>query len=239
MKNISEKKFNRGKQSRWDEFLFLLKVLFEFIKGFRTFHFLDECITVFGSARFTEGNLYYENARKLAFELSKKGYVILTGGGPGIMEAANRGAREAGGLSVGCNILLPHEQKPNPFLDKWVTIKYFFVRKVILIKYSKAFIIFPGGYGTLDEFFEALTLMQTGKIPSFPVILFGKSFHEALYAHIEKMKNENTISEDDAKMFLFTDDIKEALDYLNSHPAFRITKPPKKFKPIFWLGEKK
>lgn len=238
MDTVNENNFHRGKQSRLREFRFLIKVLFEFIKGFRTFHFLDDCITIFGSARFKEGNTYYESARKLGSLLADKGYVILTGGGPGIMEAANRGAKEAGGMSVGCNILLPMEQKPNHYLDKWITIRYFFVRKVLLIKYSKAFIIFPGGYGTLDEFFESLTLIQTGKMPEFPVVLFGKDFHKGLYEHIQKMKLENTISEEDASMFLFTDDLDEIVNFLLLHPAFKTVKKQKKFKPLFWLGEK-
>ena len=151
----SEIKFLEGPQSRWEEFKFTIKVLIEFIRGFRALHFVGPCVTVFGSARFDENHEYYKLSRKVSGEIAKLGFTIMTGGGPGIMEAANRGAKDVGGKSVGCNILLPKEQHPNPYLDKWVSIRYFFVRKTLLIKYSFAFIVFPGGYGTLDEYFEA------------------------------------------------------------------------------------
>jgi uncharacterized protein (TIGR00730 family) len=233
-----EKKFIREKQSRIKEFLFVLKVMVEFIRGFRTFHFLQDSITFFGSARFKEDSVYYQLTRKLAEILASKGYAILTGGGPGIMEAANRGAKDAGGLSLGCNIVLPHEQKPNPYLDKWINIRYFFVRKVLLLKYSRAFIIMPGGYGTLDEFFESITLIQTGKMPAFPIVLFGKAFHQHLYEHILVMKKEQTISEEDAELFLFTDDIEEAVQFIIQKTGLPESKPRKTFKPISWIGEK-
>lgn len=234
-----EKKFIYEKQSRLREFIFLIKVVIEFIRGFRAFHFLDDCITIFGSARFDEKNKYYESARQMAFHLARHGFVILTGGGPGIMEAANRGAKEAGGISIGCNIVLPHEQKPNSYLDKWINIRYFFVRKVLLVKYSRAFIILPGGYGTMDEFFESLTLIQTGKMLPFPVVLFGKEYHEHLYKHIETMRKNHTISDEDANLFLFTDDMDEAIRFVVEHPATKPVKTRKKFHPFLWLGEKK
>ncbi|MES1226854.1 MAG: TIGR00730 family Rossman fold protein, partial [Bacteroidota bacterium] len=152
-----EIKFLEGPQSRWQEFLFAVKSLREFIRGFRALHFSGPCVTFFGSARFTEDHPYYEATRELAGAVAQLGFTIMTGGGPGLMEAANRGSKEVGGRSVGCNIFLPSEQKPNAYLDKWVTIRYFFIRKQMLIKYSYAFIVMPGGFGTLDEYFEALT----------------------------------------------------------------------------------
>jgi uncharacterized protein (TIGR00730 family) len=209
-----EIKFLGGPQSRWREFLFLNRVLFEFIHGFRTLHFGGPYVTVFGSARFKEGHPYYEQARQMGYLLAKKGFTVLTGGGPGIMEASNRGAKEAGGKSVGCNIVLPMEQKHNPYLDKWVTMKYFFVRKTLLIKYSYAFVIMPGGYGTLDEYFEAITLMQTGKISKFPIVVFGTEYHKKLLDYFEAMREAGTISDHDLDLFLVTDSVEEAVDYI-------------------------
>src|SRR5688572_11286299 len=179
----SEIQFLRGPQSRWEEFTFTIKVLFEFVKGFRALHFVGPCVTVFGSARFKEDHQYYLITRDIAAQVAKLGFTILTGGGQGLMEAANRGAKDVNGRSVGCNIQLPQEQKPNNYLDKWVSIRYFFVRKTLLIKYSFAFIVLPGGFGTLDEFFEALTLTQTKKINRFPIIVFDKAFHSDLIEH--------------------------------------------------------
>ncbi len=237
--NHEEYDFIEKKQSRWKEFLFLIKVVIEFIKGFRTFHFIDHCITIFGSARFNEENEYYEKTRQLTARLAQHHFTIMTGGGPGIMEAANRGAKEAGGFSIGCNIQLPHEQKPNPYLDKWVTIKYFFVRKMLLIKYSHAFIVMPGGYGTLDEFFEAITLVQTQKMPSFPIVVFGKEYHQHLYNHIQQMANQGTISKEDAQLFLFTDDIEEAILFITNHPlVIKRKKQSVSLIPKWWMGEK-
>jgi uncharacterized protein (TIGR00730 family) len=231
----SEIEFLDGPKSRWKEFKFAFRVFKEFIMGFRALHFMGPCITVFGSARFNEDNPYYQQARKLSAELAKTGFTILTGGGPGIMEAANRGAKDVGGSSVGCNIVLPHEQKPNPYLDKWVDFEYFFVRKTLLIKYSYAFVICAGGYGTLDEFFESLTLIQTGKIKKFPVVIFGKDFHEHILKHIEKMVVEKTISPEDTNLYLVTDDINEAVNFIKSVTQLQFGL---KYKPIEWLGEK-
>lgn len=231
--------FIEKKQSRFKEFLFLVKVVIEFIKGFRTFHFMDPCITVFGSARFKEGHKYYEITRQLAAQLAQYQFTIMTGGGPGIMEAANRGAKEAGGYSIGCNIVLPHEQKPNPYLDKWINIRYFFVRKMLLIKYSSAFVVMPGGYGTLDEFFESITLIQTQKMPPFPVVLFGKEYHQHLYAHIQMMVQHKTIAVEDVQLFLFTDDVEEALQFILQHPLVKQRqKSSSVFVPRWWMGEK-
>ena len=235
----TEIQFLEGPQSRWKEFKFTITVLYEFIKGLRALHFVGPCVTVFGSARFEEGHTDYEAARELSGKIAKLGFTIMTGGGPGIMEAANRGAREAGGRSVGCNIELPHEQKPNPYLDKWVTIRYFFIRKTLLSKYSYAFVVFPGGFGTLDEYFEAITLIQTKKISEFPVVIMDKEFYKHIIAHIEVMKQEGTISEADMKLFFFTDNIDEAVDYIrhNAIKKFNL-RPEKPFKPFKWLFER-
>lgn len=240
-KYTEERVFLEGPHSRWKEFVFVVKVFFEFIKGFRKFHFLGPCVTVFGSARFKEDHPYYQKARELAVGLTRMGFTVMTGGGPGIMEAANRGAKDADGYSVGCNIVLPTEQAPNKYLDKWVTINYFFVRKVLLSKYSYAFIVMPGGYGTLDEFFEALTLIQTGKTYDFPVILFGKEYHTELHDYILKIAGVGTISAHDPNIFLFTDSIEEALSYLekNAIEKFKLRKRKKRMKAIRILGEKK
>lgn len=209
--------FLEGPHSRWKDTIFLFTVFREFIHGFRKLHFLGPCVTVFGSARFKENHPYYELSRELAKEIVRLGFTIMTGGGPGIMEAANRGAKEAGGLSIGCNIKLPQEQQPNNYLDRWVTFNYFFVRKILLTKYSYAFVVMPGGYGTMDEFFEAITLIQTGKFQKFPIVLMGKSFHEELYLYLQKMVIEKTISPEDMQLFLFTDSIPEAIIHIEKH----------------------
>lgn len=231
--------FLEGPQSRWREFRFALSVLSEFIKGFRKLHFVGPCITVFGSARFNEHHEYYKLAREMGAKLARLGFTIMTGGGPGIMEAANRGAKDAGGRSLGCNIELPFEQKPNPYLDKWVSIKYFFVRKVLLTKYSYAFVVMPGGYGTLDEFFEALTLIQTKKIVRFPVVLMGKEFHLHLENHLQQMSREGTISPNDLNLYCFTDSVEEAVRHIeiNAVEKFGLRKRYK-IPPYAIFGEK-
>lgn len=235
----SEIKFLEGPQSRWKEFTFSIKVLFEFIKGFRALHFVGPCVTIFGSARFKSGHPYYNTTEKLAGEIAKLGFTIMTGGGPGIMEAANKGAKAAGGKSVGCNIVLPVEQRPNAFLDKWVNIRYFFIRKTLLIKYSYAFVVMPGGFGTLDEYFEALTLIQTKKISEFPIVIFDREFHKELMEHIEYMKSKSTISLTETQLYLVTDSIEEAIDYIkqNSIVKFKL-KAKLPYKPFRWLFEK-
>jgi len=243
-KNTNSKqeiRFLEGPQSRWSEFVFSVKVLFEFIKGFRTLHFAGPCVTIFGSARFGEDHPTYRQTQEIASSIARLGFTIMTGGGPGVMEAANRGAREVGGRSVGCNIVLPHEQMPNPYLDKQVNIRYFFVRKTLLIKYSYAFIVMPGGFGTLDEYFEALTLIQTGKLREFPIIIFDKSYHHDIIEHIEKMKKLGTISADDLELCLFTDSVEEAVNYLelNAIRKFNLKPEEKKKKTSWWLFERK
>ncbi|MEY3945551.1 MAG: hypothetical protein RJB03_257, partial [Bacteroidota bacterium] len=209
-----EIRFLEGPRSRWADFKFVINVCIEFIKGFRALHFSGPCVTIFGSARFTEDHPYYKQAQQFAAKAAQLGFAILTGGGPGIMEAANRGAKDVGGRSVGCNIVLPFEQNPNPYLDKWVNIRYFFVRKTLLIKYSYAFVIMPGGFGTMDELFEAMTLIQTRKIKDFPVIIFNSEYHKELLDYIEKMRQLKTISEEDLELFLVTDSIEEGIDLI-------------------------
>jgi uncharacterized protein (TIGR00730 family) len=234
-----EKTFLAGPNKRWKEFIYTVGVFKQFIKGFRALHFIGPCITVFGSARFDENHPYYKLARNVSEEISKIGFTIMTGGGPGIMEAANRGARDAGGLSIGCNIVLPKEQSPNPYLDKFVNIDYFFVRKELLRKYSFAFVVMPGGFGTLDEFFETLTLIQTKKMSDFPIIIMGIDFHKELIEHIQHMAEAKTINADDLKLLLYTDSVEEAVkhirNYAEKNPNIKLET---KQKPRWILGEK-
>ncbi|MEY2925177.1 MAG: hypothetical protein RLZZ337_1727 [Bacteroidota bacterium] len=236
---LEEKSFMQGRRERWKELRYTLGVFHQFISGLRSFHFIGPCITVFGSARFDENHEYYKQARAVSAAVSQLGFTIMTGGGPGIMEAANRGARDAGGLSIGCNIVLPMEQRENPYLDKYINIDYFFVRKELLRKYSFAFIVMPGGFGTLDEFFETVTLIQTKKIHEFPIIVMGVAWHKELMDHIERMAKAGTISEEDMDLILFTDSIEEATNHIKKWAD----KNPKLIsnairKPIWWLGEK-
>ncbi|MGZ3759968.1 MAG: LOG family protein [Mucilaginibacter sp.] len=240
MVNQSEIVFLEGPQSRWKELKFTFQTMKELISGFRALHFIGPCITVFGSARFKEDHPYYELTRKASAEFARLGFTILTGGGPGLMEAANRGARDVKGRSVGCNIQLPVEQKHNPYLDKWVTIRHFFVRKILLVKYSFAFVVMPGGYGTLDEYFEALTLIQTHKINDFPIIIFGSAYHREMLQHIELMKENSTISAADARLFLVTDDIDEAINLIKEKSIKQYgLRPATPIKPFKWLFERK
>ena len=234
----SEIKFLAGPQNRWRDFKYAFSVMMQFIKGFRNLHFVGPCVTIFGSARFKEDHIYYKQTQKIAGEIAKLGFTIMTGGGPGIMEAANRGAREVGGRSVGCNIVLPFEQSHNPYLDTWVNIKYFFVRKNLLMKYSYAFVVMPGGFGTLDEYFEALTLIQTKMISQFPIIIFDREFHKALMDHNELMKAKGTISAEDLKLCLFTDSIEEAVTYLKTNSIDRFGLKPRERRRSWLLFER-
>lgn len=213
-----------GPHSRWKELWLLLRAARDFIRAFRVLHFVGPCVTVFGSARFPEGHLYYTLGREVGAGLARIGFTVMTGGGPGVMEAANRGAREAGGRSVGCNIELAHEQHPNAYLDRWVTLRYFFTRKVILIKYSYAFVVLPGGLGTMDELFEALTLIQTGKIQHFPVVLMGRTYWEPLIDLLDRMVAAGTIAPDDLHLLFITDDVREVIDHIthNAIDAFKL-----------------
>lgn len=235
----SEIEFLEGRQSRVREFYFTLKVVWEFVKGFRTLHFVGPCITIFGSARLREGDPDYEQTREISSKIAKLGFTIMTGGGPGIMEAANRGAREVGGRSVGVNIELPFEQHPNPYLDRSIDIRYFFVRKVLMLKYSYGFVIMPGGYGTLDEFFETMTLIQTKKIDKFPVVVMNQAYHTRLMEYIDTMIERGTVSPEDKKLFLYTDSIDEAVEYLhrNTIDPFQLKKESKQWRPFRWLFE--
>lgn len=209
-----------GPRSRTAEFFRVMRIAMEYIRGFRKLHFLGPCVTVFGSARFDENHRYYKLARQLGAELARMGFTVMTGGGPGIMEAANRGAKDADGRSVGCNIILPHEQAPNPYIDILANFRYFFVRKVMLVKYSQAFVIMPGGYGTMDEAFEAATLIQTGKILNFPVIYMGREYWEPLFEFLENtMVREGTIDPHDVRRFLLTDSVEEVVEALGSCPS--------------------
>ena len=194
----AEKLFLKGRRSRGDDLESAVTFFLEFLRGFESFDFDRPCVTVFGSARFEEDHRYYQLARETGAALARAGYAVMTGGGPGIMEAANRGAREAGGLSVGCNITLPFEQKPNPYLDKFIEFEHFFIRKVMLVKYSCAFIVMPGGFGTLDETFEVITLVQTGKLDHFPIVGMGGDFWNHLKNFSrETMLEEGVISQED------------------------------------------
>ncbi|MEI8212439.1 MAG: TIGR00730 family Rossman fold protein [Planctomycetota bacterium] len=235
-----EIKFLAGRQSRRREFVFTLKVVWEFIKGFRALHFVGPCITIFGSARLKEGDPDYEITRSVAGKIARLGFTIMTGGGPGIMEAANRGAREVGGRSVGVNIELPFEQDPNPYVDRSINIRYFFVRKVLLLKYSYGFIIMPGGYGTLDEFFETITLIQTRKIDRFPVVVMNQEYHGQLMKYVDRMIERGTVSPDDKNLFHFTDSIDEAVEYLrrNTIDSAQLKVETERWRPFRWFFER-
>lgn len=237
-KRASERYFLQGPHSRPSELGFLSRIALEFLKGFRVLHFVGPCVTVFGSARFTEEHPYYQLARQVGGALTDIGFTVMTGGGPGIMEAANRGAREAGGASVGCNIRLPFEQKPNPYLDHWVNIRYFFVRKVLLMKYSYGFIVMPGGIGTMDEMFEALTLIQTKKIEDFPVVLMGTTYWQPLIEFLKQMVAAKTISETDLQLLLVTDSVPEAMQHIQKYAVEKFGLQRRPMKRWWILGER-
>jgi len=214
------------------------RIGFEFLRGFRTLHFVGPCVTVFGSARFTDGHRWYELGQEMGRRLAAAGFTVMTGGGPGIMEAANRGAREAGGRSVGCNIRLPHEQRPNDFLDLFLEFRYFFVRKVMLVKYSYGFVVLPGGFGTMDEIFETSTLIQTSMIGDFPLVLMGREFWQPLIDFLHgTMVREGTIDRADIDRILFTDSPDEAMGALEryAHDQAGLRLRPRRL-PL--LGEK-
>lgn len=211
-RNMEEGLFLEGPRERGFELRRAWRIFLELIRGFRGLHFVGPCVTVFGSARFDENHKYYLMGRDMGKRLSKLGFAVMTGGGPGIMEAANRGARDVGGASIGCNIQLPHEQQPNPYLDKFIEFRYFFVRKVMLVKYSFAFVVLPGGFGTLDEVFETATLVQTGKIRDFPIILMGTEYWGPMMDFIrETLLKNGTISPGDENIMILTDSPEEAI----------------------------
>ena len=226
-----------GPQSREHELGFAWRVFRQLIKGMRTLHFVGPCITVFGSARFDETHKYYAAAREFGKRISEIGFTTMTGGGPGIMEAANRGAFENNGHSVGCNIQLPFEQKPNPYMQESITFEHFFVRKVLLKKYSYAFIIMPGGFGTLDEFFETLTLIQTKTMTQFPIVIYGTEYHKDLIEYCNYLVEAGTISSADMKLVLLTDNIDEAMHHIQTYITGNFKVKPRKRR--FWLFEKR
>ena len=226
-----------GPKSRSSELLFTFSVMKQFIKGFRKLHFIGPCITVFGSARFKEDHKYYIKAREIGEQIYKMGFTVMTGGGPGIMEAASRGAFEAGGYSVGCNIELPMEQKPNPYMHDWITFKHFFVRKVLMLKYSYAFVVMPGGFGTMDELFETLTLIQTGTINNFPIVLMGKDYYKEMMEFLDIMAEKGTISRKDLELVLLTDDTDEAMQHIQKYIKDNYKIRHKK-RRLWWLFEK-
>ncbi|MCC6815446.1 MAG: TIGR00730 family Rossman fold protein [Saprospiraceae bacterium] len=234
-----QRNFLEGPLSRWQEFRYLIDVSLDMFNGVRKLHFVGPCVTIFGSARFSSDNLYYKVTEEIAAGISNLGFTIMTGGGPGIMEAANKGAKEVNGKSVGCNIVLPHEQKHNDYLDYWVNMDYFFTRKTLLIKYSYAFVIMPGGFGTLDEFFEALTLVQTGKLNHFPLIVFGKEYHKDLIEFINDLEMAGTIGPKDKELIYLTDSVEEVINIIKHNTVIksklqRYNSP----KAIRWLFEK-
>ena len=232
--------FLEGPRSRFEEFFTLLKVMRDFLRGFRTLHFVGPCVTVFGSARIRPGDPHYDLARKMGAAIARLGFTVITGGGPGIMEAANRGAKEAGGRSVGCTIELPSEQPTNAYLDRCVRLHYFFVRKTLLVKYSYAFVVMPGGAGTLDELFEALTLIQTAKINNFPIVIMGTDYWKELLHFIETMAQRGMIATKDLSLIYVTDSVDEAVAHIRNKAIEpfglkRITRSRRHFP---WLGER-
>ena len=234
---VEEGRFLAGPESRRSELVRTLRIAWEFIRGFRTLHFVGPAVTVFGSARFDETHRYYQMARKVGERLARTGFTTMTGGGPGIMEAANRGAKEGGGNSVGCSIQLPHEQAGNPYLDVMVEFHYFFVRKVMLVKYSYAFIVLPGGFGTMDEIFETATLIQTGKMKDFPIVIMGEDYWRPLIKLLEeKMVREGTIDQEDVDRLTITDSPEEAVSRVlqSARTKFGLEWEP---KPSWILGE--
>src|SRR5215216_5330288 len=240
MQPKKEIQFLEGPQSRWKDFKYTVSVLFEFIKGFRALHFVGPCVTIFGSARFKEDHEYYQQARALGAEIAQLGFTVMTGGGPGIMEAANRGAKDVGGRSVGCNIELPFEQVSNIYLDRCVRLHYFFVRKALLVKYSYAFVVMPGGVGTLDELFEALSLIQNEKIKHFPVVIMGTDYWRQLIGFLEQMADRGKISPSDLQLIFATDSVEEAIAHIRAKAIepFGLKRVAHMRRHFPWLGER-
>ena len=227
-----------GPHSRLDELFTLFRVMADFLRGFRVLHFVGPCVTVFGSARTKAGSPDYELARKMGAGIARLGFTVMTGGGPGIMEAANRGAKEAGGCSVGCNIKLPFEQVPNEYLDRSVTLYYFFVRKTLLVKYSYAFVVMPGGRRHARRIFEALTLIQTGKIQNFPIVIMGTDYWRELTDLLNKMARLGMINPADVDLVYVTDSVEEALEHIRAKAIepFGLKRVVRRSFP--WLGER-
>ena len=238
--SLADEVFLEEPRSRIRELITLIRVMRDFIRGFRVLHFVGPCVTVFGSARIKSGSAYYELARKIGAAIAQLGFTVMTGGGAGIMEAANRGAKDVGGRSVGCNIKLPHEQKPNSYLDRFVTMRYFFVRKTLLVKYSYAFVILPGGAGTLDEMFEAITLIQTRKIKNFPIVIMGTDYWDEILPFINKMAKTGMIAQSDLKLVHATNSVDDAIAHIRSHAMDPFgLRPVRRVRPTWrWLGER-
>lgn len=213
--NSTDRKFFETERSLADEIRDTHKAMSDLWQGISAFSDIRNCVTVYGSARFRDGHPYYALAREMGRALAENGFTVMTGGGPGVMEAANRGAKEAGGLSVGCNIILPFEQKLNPYVDRKVEFEFFFTRKVILRKNSIAYVLMPGGFGTMDEIFEVLTLIQTGKLPPRPVVCMGGAYWKHLGTFLrEGMLQGETISPEDLDLFFVTDSSAEAIRFI-------------------------
>ena len=218
----------------------MLHIAREFVRGFRKLHFVGPCVTFFGSARFHEEHPYYRDARELARRIGQVGFAIMTGGGPGIMEAANRGARDAGARSIGCNIVLPQEQSPNPYLDVSLSFDHFFVRKVLLLKYSICFVVMPGGAGTLDELFETVTLIQTGKVKNFPILLYGKDYWAPMLEQIGRMIQAGTLGRQELEFLFVADSVTEATELLQDKlVAMWKASKESKVGPQWWFLEKR
>jgi hypothetical protein len=230
-----DKRIEKGFKKRdWNEIKsndswIIFKVMAEFVEGFDKMAKIGPCVSIFGSARTSSDNKYFGMAEGIAAKLAEKGYGVISGGGPGIMEAANKGAFEAGGRSAGLNIELPFEQFNNKYIDsdKLINFDYFFVRKVMFMKYSQGFIALPGGFGTFDELFEALTLIQTGKIAKFPIVLVGKDYWEGLVEWIKKsvLEQEKNISPEDLDLFALVDNVDDAVEYIDDFYSNYLLKP--------------
>lgn len=230
--------FLEGPGKRLSNLIFCWKVAANFFRGLRALHFCGPSITVFGSARYNTNSHYYKSAEFIGTIIAEMGFTTITGGGPGLMEAANKGAYKAGGYSVGCNIILPQEQGSNPYLHTKVTIPYFFIRKTLLIKYSHAFIVLPGGIGALDELFEALTLTQTGKIMPFPIIVFGKEFYAPIRKQIEAMHNAGTLQMHELSNLFFTNSFEE-IEYILQEYVVKYLHLQEAPKPYWYFLEKR
>jgi uncharacterized protein (TIGR00730 family) len=237
---LDEERFLAGPDSRPTELARAARIFLEYIRGFRKLHFIGPCVTVFGSARFGEASPQYALARRTGQEAARAGFAVMTGGGPGLMEAVNRGAKEWGALSIGCNITLPREQRPNPYLDVMVEFRYFFVRKLMLVKYSHGFIALPGGFGTLDELFELLTLLQTGKLRNFPLVLMGREYWSGLLELLEALEQSGAIETADRRRLFVTDDPEQAVEHIRDAATrrfgMRLAFGP---RPRWWLGERR
>lgn len=223
----AEAEFLAGKRQHADNVESAVRFFLEFLRGFEFLSIEEPTVTVFGSARFREGHRYYELAREMGRELARNGYAVMTGAGPGIMEAANRGAKEEGGLSIGANIHLPTEQHANPYVDRVIEFEHFFVRKVMLLKYSCAFVVMPGGFGTLDELFETLTLIQTGKMVDFAIVALGSDFWMPLIEYFRNnLAAEGTIEASDIDRIFVTDSVQDAVRFISGHPNSTNNKKP-------------